>query len=148
MRPASTITSVLSITEVAYATIERDNALLDVATEAQISKLWEAGSPIKLVEIYELIALKAQQLMRRAITYKWSLKPPDAIHLATADQLGVKEFHTYDEGLDKYSDLTETKFPIIRPISATPLLALGLANPPTATPPIEGEQQSGKIVED
>jgi len=133
------ITSVLSITEVAYATIERESALLDIATEEQIAKLWEAGSPIKVVEVYELIALKAQQLMRKAITNKWSLKPPDAIHLATADQLGVKEFHTYDEGLDKYSDLTETRFPIIRPISATPHLALGLAAPATATPPAENE---------
>lgn len=41
------ITSVLSITEVAFATAERDNAQLDQATEEKIARLWEAGSPIK-----------------------------------------------------------------------------------------------------
>jgi predicted nucleic acid-binding protein len=133
------VTSVLSITEVAYATTERETSILDPTTEAKILKLWQAGSPITIVEVYELIALKAQQLMRAAITNKWSLKPADAIHLATADQLGVAEFHTYDEKLAKFSILTETKFPIIPPISTTPHLplleAVAEAATPTTTPP-------------
>ena len=118
------ITSVLSITEVAYATYEKDNATLDVDTEAKIAKLWQAGSPIKIVEFYDLIAVRAQKLMRAALANKWSLKPADAIHLATADQLKVSEFHTYDRALEKFSGLTETKFPIIAPISDTPHLLL------------------------
>lgn len=118
------ITSVLSITEVAFAASEQANAILDASIEAKISKLWEAGSPIKLVEVYELIAIKAQQLMRLALANSWTLKPPDAIHLATADQLNVTEFHTYDQKLDKFSVLTEAKFPIIRPIAAAPRLPL------------------------
>lgn len=118
------ITSVLSITEVAFAASEQVNGVLDPSVEERISKLWNASSPIRIVELYELIALKAQQLMRAAIKNRWSLKPADAIHLATADQLKVSAFHTYDEPLFKYSDLTETKFPINFPISASPHLLL------------------------
>lgn len=129
------VTSVLSIAEVAFAANERDTVTLDPDIEAKIAKLWEAGSPIKLVELYELIAYRAQKLMRAAIPHKWKLRPADAIHLATADQLKVSEFHTYDEGLDKYAVLTETKFPIIRPISPQPLLLL--LNPPAESKPKE-----------
>lgn len=122
------ITSVLSITEVAFAAYEKHASTLDPDTESKILKLWQAGSPIKIVEFYELIALRAQRLMRSALANKWSLKPADAIHLATADQLKVKEFLTYDEGLEKFWVLTENRFPIHRPISATPHLLL--LNPP------------------
>lgn len=41
--------------------------------------------------------------MREALSKGWSLKPYDAIHLATAARLRVARFHTYEEGkLDKY----------------------------------------------
>ena len=33
---------------------------------------------------------------------EWSLKPMDAIHLATAQHLSVDAFHTYDGKLEKY----------------------------------------------
>jgi hypothetical protein len=58
--------------------------------------LWAPGSPIKPVEFYDLIADKARALMRQGITQGWgALKPMDAIHLATAQQMAVVEFHTY-----------------------------------------------------
>jgi predicted nucleic acid-binding protein len=133
------VTSVLSITEVAFATSEKDKKALDPDAEVKISKLWQAGSPIKLVEFYELIALNAKQLMRGAIIKGWSLRPADAIHLATADQLKVKAFHTYDEKLEKFSVLTETKFPIIPPISDEPHLPLV-----NVTPNAEPTSQDGQ----
>lgn len=43
--------------------------------------------------------------MREAIQKGWSLKPPDAIHLATAKRCGVDEFHTYESALEKYSEI-------------------------------------------
>ena len=98
------VTSVLSITEVAFAKIEQDQKALDPEVERKIDKLWQVGAPIKIVEMYELIAVRAKHLMRTAVEKGWSLKPADAIHLATADQLKVAEFHTYDEGLDKFSE--------------------------------------------
>lgn len=122
------ITSVLSVTEVAFAKVEQDEKSLDPEVEEKISKLWQVGSPIQLVEFYEVIAVKAQKLMRAAIAKGWNLKPGDAIHLATADHIkkggkNVTEFHTYDEGLEKYEELTEARFKICRPTAAQPVLA-------------------------
>ena len=111
------ITSVFTVTEVAFAKAEQDAKVLDAAVEAQISTLWQAGAPIQLVEFYEVIAVKAHKLMRTAIPRGWRLKPADAIHLATADHLKVSEMHTYDEELFKYQELTDTHFPICRPIA-------------------------------
>lgn len=125
------VTSVLSITEVAYAGVEKSSALLDPAIEAEIGNLWRIGGPIKLVEVYEQIAYRARRLMRVAVEKGWGLKPGDALHLATAEQLKVTEFHTYDKPLAKYSELTENAFLIRAPISSEPHLALGPLPPNT-----------------
>lgn len=47
--------------------------------------------------------------MRQAITKGWSLKPADAIHLATAKRMELDEIHTYDPSLNKFSELTGIK---------------------------------------
>jgi len=112
------ITSVFTVTEVAFAKVEQDAKVLDSEVEAKISTLWQVGSPIQLVEFYEVIAARARELMRAAIPHGWRLKPGDAIHLATADHMKVAEMHTYDEALHKYQELTYTKFPICQPIAA------------------------------
>ena len=119
------VTSILSVAEVAWAKIEQDGKLLDLDTESKINKLWEVGSPIEVVEFYELIAEDAKRLIRTGIPRGWSLKPPDAIHLATADRLKVSEFHTYDDQkLEKFSELTRTKFPIKQPVAGQAVLLL------------------------
>lgn len=97
------ISSVLSQVEVAFAASEKRGQALDPEVEEQIIELWAPGSPITPVEFFELIADRARGLMRQAITQGWgSLKPADAIHLATAQQLEVDEFHTYDGDLHKW----------------------------------------------
>lgn len=116
------VTSLFSITEVAFAKLEQDKKALDAETEQKIAKLWFAGSPIQLIEFYELLAQRAAKLIRAAVEEDWSLKPGDAIHLATADHFRVKEFHTYDEKLDKFKKITETHFDICRPIATQPVL--------------------------
>jgi len=47
---------------------------------------------MEIVEFSELIALRAQRFMQDALSKLWSLKPADAIHTATADQLKVPNF--------------------------------------------------------
>lgn len=98
-------TSMLSITEVAFVQMEKTRSALDPSVEANIDQLWAPDSPVKLVEFHELIARRAKALMRQAIERGWSLKPIDAIHLATASSIGAQEFHTYDGKLEKYSTI-------------------------------------------
>ena len=132
------VTSVLSIVEVAFAKVEQDAHLLDVAIEARIAKLWEPGSPIELAEVHQLVVEDAKEFMRRAVAHtpeKWSLKAADAIHLATADRLDVKEFHTYDEKLDKFKAITNKHFPIVRPVAEQPALVAPPAPLIVAVPP-------------
>jgi predicted nucleic acid-binding protein len=124
------ITSVYSIIEVAFAAIEQEAKTADPEIEEQISKLWALGSPIQTVEFYGLIAEKARKLMRDALSEGWSLKPGDALHLATADHLKVGAFHTYDEGLDKYEKITGTHFKICRPIATQPVIVMPAAAEP------------------
>ena len=102
-------TSILSITEVAWAESEKKERLLNASKEERIEKLWTPPSPIKLVDIHQFITYDAKTLMRQAITKGWSLKPADAIHLATAKRMELDEIHTYDPSLNKFSELTGIK---------------------------------------
>jgi predicted nucleic acid-binding protein len=95
-------TSSVSITEVAFAKAEKDGKALDPKIEAEIDALWNDRSAVKLVEFNEIIARGARALLRRAIELGRPLKPMDAIHLATAQNRSVAEFHTTDEQLKKH----------------------------------------------
>src|SRR4051812_27715859 len=59
------LTSVLSRVEVAFAATEKQGGSLDSAVETKIDDLWRPGSPIKMVEFYDLIGQSARQLMRQ-----------------------------------------------------------------------------------
>jgi predicted nucleic acid-binding protein len=99
-------TSVLSIAEVAFAEFEKRERQLSDEIETKIEKLWVPPSPVKLHEISQHVANDAKALMRRAIREGWSLRPPDAIHLATARRREVDEFQTYDtRKLEKFSKI-------------------------------------------
>jgi predicted nucleic acid-binding protein len=99
------VTSFLSITEVSYAKAEKDGQALDPSVETMIDKLWHPDSPVKLAEVQQLTAYEARSLTRIAVERGWSLKPLDAIHLATAKRLRVTEFHTYDRKLPRWSEV-------------------------------------------
>lgn len=101
---AELYTSELSVVEVAFGATEQASKALDEETEQNIGKLWVPGSPINMIEYYGLIGEDAKELMRYSITKGWSLKPLDAIHLATARRVEVQEFHTYDPALEKYEE--------------------------------------------
>lgn len=98
-------TSYLSVTEVAFAESEKQDSVLDDEIEEKINKLWQPPSPINLIEVDPFIVWDAKTLIRKAIKKGWGLKPADAIHLATAQRIKVKYFHTYD--MKKLAKFTE-----------------------------------------
>ena len=107
------ITSTIALTEVAYGAAEQNHQALDADVEQKIDSLWADQRAVTLVEFYPAIALQARGLIRISIERGWSLRPFDAIHLATAQRLEVTEFHTYDQRLLRYT--TDLGFPITAP---------------------------------
>jgi len=90
------VTSVLSQVGVAFAVQEKTAGLLDQTVEEKIDRMWADRKAIKLAEFHPLLYREARGLIRFAMQNGWSLKPPDAIHLATAKRLQVSEIHTYE----------------------------------------------------
>src|SRR5262245_53706823 len=104
-------TSTWSITEVAFEASEKGKKLLDPAVERRIERFWADKSVITLVEVFPYLQREARRLMREGIPHGWSLKPVDAVHLATAvsDVVKASEFHTYDHDFKKYEAITSLK---------------------------------------
>lgn len=115
------VTSTISITEVAFGKAERTGRTLDPAIEAKMESLWNDPAVIVLVEFDQLIARAARSLVRSAIdTGRKTLKPMDAIHLASAQRARVSAFHTTDDVLkNNWQDLG---FPVHDPIAPQPKL--------------------------
>ena len=116
-------TFALSKVEVAFSATEQNKKALDRETEQRIESLWGDPDAVVLVEFHDGIANSARDLIRGAITQGRSLKPLDAIHLATAKWLSdrgnlVDEFHTYDSQLLKWSQTLD--FNGIRPYAPQP----------------------------
>ena len=80
-------TSALSKVEVSFGATEQKQRALDAETEDRIDNLWADPGAAVLVEFHDAIGREAKLLTRSAITQGWSLKPLDAIHLATAKWL-------------------------------------------------------------
>ena len=118
-------TSELSRVEVAFSVSEQKKQALDTDTELRIENLWDDPDASVTVEYHDGIGQIARTLIRTAITMGWSLKPLDAIHLATAQWLSerglsIDEFHTYDHGLFKWAPIVG--FNILEPYTPQPQL--------------------------
>jgi predicted nucleic acid-binding protein len=103
------VTSAISLVEVAYAKQEKDGRAPSAAVDAQITKLWVSPSPVMVAEFHPLIAADARTLIREAMVGGRSLKPNDAIHLATARSLGIRVVETYDRRLLTLSEISGLK---------------------------------------
>ena len=118
-------TSAISKVEVAFSVMEQTEKVLDDETNARIESLWDDPNAVTIVEFHDGVGQVAKGLMREAITLGWSLKPLDAIHLATAKWLcdveyAIKEFHTYDGKLSRWSSIMG--FDILEPYASQPKL--------------------------
>jgi predicted nucleic acid-binding protein len=100
-------TSQMSVAEVAFGDQEKKGKALSDAAQRKIEKLWHPSGPIQLVDVHSIIAVQSRELIRQAMKdgwtngEDWSIKPPDAIHLATAKLVSAKHFFTYDDRLLK-----------------------------------------------
>lgn len=115
-------TSTFSIVEVAFAEEERAGELLDPAVMAKIDDFWADRRVVTLVEFHELIGRDARALIRNAIAAGRSLKPADAVHLATAVRIAAAEFHTYDNRLMSAANGLSLAMPVVRPRTDQPRL--------------------------
>jgi predicted nucleic acid-binding protein len=100
------VTSTFTIAEVAFVLHEKEQKVLDIEAERSIDALWSDRYAVKLIDFHEGIARDARTLTRGAVATGLSLKPGDAVHLASARALDCAEFLTYSKDLPKHSDLT------------------------------------------
>lgn len=115
------VTSTLSIAEVTFAEMDKSNNRVSAETLERIDSLWLADdSPVILAEVYTDIVIAARDLARSVIPLGWTMKGADAIHMATAKQLGVAEIHTYSTDWPRNAATLGIK--ITQPIAQTPKL--------------------------
>lgn len=110
------VTSTITIAEVAFAIEEKNSQALDMAVEQDINALWLPGGPVLMVEYTRSIGLSARALIRAGIPSGRSLKPYDAVNLASASFAVVDEMHSFDKPLVRYATVASNlSFPIGEP---------------------------------
>lgn len=115
------VTSTVSITEVAFGSVEMDKRALAPEIQEKIEGLWLPASPVSMVEVSVLVVEDAREIMRAAIPdYAKVAKPMDAIHLSTAIRMEADVFHSYDEPLRKIARRNGLKAD--EPSATSPLL--------------------------
>jgi predicted nucleic acid-binding protein len=119
------LTSTLSIAEVAFSSLSSQKKAMNQIQQQKIDNLLDVATKISA---HELIMIKARDLMRDALKNGWPIPSgADAIHLASALQVGVSEMNTYDRkliGLDGKFGIT-----ICHPFALQPVLP-GIVTPP------------------
>lgn len=113
------VTSTLSMAEVAFATSERMPGPVDPAMFAIADAMWSDRRLVTAVEVDAVVAMLAREIIRRGLNEGRSLKPPDAIHLATARQYSCSDFHTTDDRLQRWNG---EWMPVRPPFTAIPML--------------------------
>ena len=99
------VTSAFSIIEVAHVANEKQKFTLMPDVEEKFDVFWADTSLIELIDFHENLARKARTLMRQATINKYSLQGVDALHIVSAQLVGVDKFFTYDIKLKKFEDM-------------------------------------------
>jgi predicted nucleic acid-binding protein len=145
------VTSILSVAEVIFAEREKQQGTLDADIAAKIDALWLSDdTPVRLSEVYLDLVLEARDLSRAALVQKpqgWTIKPSDAIHMATAKRLSVTEIHTYSKDWPRNAALLGIKIgePVVTagPLFEQPVPPAAPAPAPAVTvvpaPPLQAE---------
>ncbi|HXH58804.1 type II toxin-antitoxin system VapC family toxin [Iamia sp.] len=117
------LTSVLSVTEVAYGAEEAAGGLT-AEGEAAIDKLWEPASPMTIVDVSQALTRAGRGLIRAAKQRQVSAPGSiDALHLATAVLHGCKEIFTYEKEATRTKWAAATGLPISEPYVDEPPLS-------------------------
>lgn len=110
------VTSTASIVEVSHILSEKESRKIDPNIEAKIDAMFNDDRVIKLIDFSPVIARDARFLVRDSIASPTNiLKPLDAVHLASAERLKVREFLTYDKKILLHNG--RFSFPIHIPFS-------------------------------
>lgn len=108
-------TSIITITEVAYGANEKSDGNLDQQVLDDINAYWHPQSPVKLVEVGQLLTYSARDLQREALSKGIGRAGSiDAIHVATAKDEKASKLLTYDNKIKRYSSLVP--FDITEPV--------------------------------
>jgi predicted nucleic acid-binding protein len=113
------VTSMISVTEVAFAQNERPPGSLDAEKLTLLDDMWADTDIIRLVEFHRVIANDARMMMRKAVHDSRNLESSDAIHLATAVNQGVASVQTYDRALLNWDGIFCS---VEHPVSQRPIL--------------------------
>jgi hypothetical protein len=120
------VTSTFTQIEVAYLATEAATHTLDADFEHRLEVFWADRTIVELIEVHPELTHLARQLMRQGLQAGWRrLKPPDALHLASAQWLTswrtVQAFHTYNVG-DYRNFAASMPFTICEPTISQPFL--------------------------
>ena len=116
------VTSVLTIAEVVFAAQEQENNQLAPEVVDQIESILNDRRVVTLVDVTPAVARRARELQRNGKFSGRSIKPMDALHLATAATLSPAplKIHTYDSTWPRWADALE--LPIVEPLTDAPIL--------------------------
>lgn len=94
-------TSAFSVVEAAFTPKEKQDAVLTPEVERAFAAMFDDFAMVRVVEFDRQIAQAAHDLMRSVLTHGRSLKPGDAIHVATAQVVNANVLYSTDESLTR-----------------------------------------------
>lgn len=118
------VTSTFSLVEVAFVNVRDVGGQMAPLPEEKLDAFWADDSLLDLIDFSPEVARLARSLLRQGQTRGLRrLKPADAVHLASAQWMGVEEFCTYNtKDFKPFEVLVD--FKIIEPYAKSMQLAL------------------------